>query len=62
VNVGWVKELSIIKLMDCKNADNKMLNMIREHSELLEMWLPIKGFDNQQVSTKGSKEMYKTTF
>ena len=39
--------------MDCKNVENEMFSMIREHSVHLEMWLPVRGFDNYQVSTKG---------
>ena len=39
--------------MDCKNVENEMFSLIREHSKHVEMWWPIKGFDNYQVSTKG---------
>ena len=39
--------------MDCKTIENEMFELIREHSKHVEMWWPVKGFDNYQVSTKG---------
>jgi len=39
--------------MNHKELENEMFRMIREQSKHIEMWLPIKGFDKYQVSTKG---------
>ena len=48
-----LKLMSYISLMDCKTIENEMFELIREHSKHVEMWWPVKGFDNYQVSTKG---------
>jgi hypothetical protein len=48
-----LKLLSYISLMSHTTIENEMFRMIREESKHIELWLPLKDFNNYLISSAG---------